>query len=358
MADRPSPTHADLAEIRAAIAALDRRIAALEREPAASPAADDVTVEATADDASPQGRSTGALLSLAGRAFLALGGAFVLRAMTESGLVGPTTGVWLGLTYAVAWLVAAERAGGGASGVVNGWLGLSIGLPLVLEAAGRFKLLSVGAGVGALTLVAGLALVVAWRRRLPSLAAGAVAGGALVTLALGFATGTLLPYSAVTVLLSVVALWVTHHRGWRWIAWVSAGAADLVVLLAALRACVRPPPESPFGTEVVLAGFGAVYLGSFVMRTLLHERTVRLFEVVQTGVVMVVGLGGAIVVARVNGLGLAAVGLPAAIAGVALYAQRFASRPAGIRRRPPTASPPSALCTGRPFWCRRPRCPT
>ena len=96
--------------------------------------------------------------ALAGRAFLAFGGAFVLRALTESQTVGPATGVWLGVVYALAWVVAAARSTG-ASRLLNGWLTLAIGLPLVLEAAGRFKLLSLGEGLGALTLVARVPLV-------------------------------------------------------------------------------------------------------------------------------------------------------------------------------------------------------
>jgi hypothetical protein len=267
-------------------------------------------------------RLTGAAFALTGRAFLAFGGAFVLRALTESQTIGPKAGVWLGIGYAIAWLAAAVWSAG-ASRLLNSWLTLAIGLPLVLEAAGRFRLLSVGAGVTALGLVAGLPLLFGWLRRLPSVAAGAAVGGAVVSLAAGLSTGHFLPFAALNILFGVGALWSAWHRDWPGLAWLSAGAVNLTMLVTAIRACVRPPLDPPLGAEAVLAGFGVLYLGSFVLRTLIHERTVHAFEVAQTLAVMVLGFGGAIAVARVNGLGLITIGLPAVIAGIGLYAQSF-----------------------------------
>jgi hypothetical protein len=331
MAVRSSQSHTELDTLREAIAALDRRVTALEH----ATTVDTGTIAATGVGARFLENESRPLLSenesrprllaafaLAGRAFLAFGGAFVLRALTEAGTVGPAAGAWLGITYALAWLAAAARTSG-PSRLVNGWLTLAIGLPLVLEAAGRLRLLSPGAGLAALMLVAGLPLLLAWRQGLPSLAAGAALGGALVGVGLGFSIGHVLWFAALNVLLGVGALWVSWHREWTWLAWLSAAVTNLSVLLAAARAFVRPPPEPPLGAEVVLAGFGVAYLGSVVLRTLLHERSVRLFEVAQTVAVLLIGFGGAILIARTNGFSLMAIGAPAAIAGVALYAQSF-----------------------------------
>ena len=325
MADRLSQVHVELGEIRQALDRLERRLAALEQRGSRTIARD--VDERAADEiadtrARPAGGGAGTVFALAGRGFLAFGGAFVLRALTESGVIGPTTGVWLGVSYAVAWIAAAEWTSG-ATRLLHGWLSLAIGLPLVLEAAGRLELLSVGAGVAALTLVCGLALGVAWHRQLPSLAAGVSVGGSLVALVLGLATSRLLPYAAFGLALGIGSLWVSYACRWRWLLWPSAAATNLLALVAALRACHRPPLESPIATEALLAAFGALYFGSFIVRTLFHERAVRGFETAQTAAVMAVGLGGAILVGRLNGLDVAAVGLPAAIVGIALYAQTF-----------------------------------
>jgi uncharacterized membrane protein len=48
-------------------------------------------------------------LALVGRTLIVLGGAFLLRAITESGVVSPSVGVSLGLAYAVTWLLARIR---------------------------------------------------------------------------------------------------------------------------------------------------------------------------------------------------------------------------------------------------------
>ena len=304
---------------------MDRRLAALEQgrtSTGTDEQQNEVGTHFLENESRPRFGGAGEAFALTGRAFLAFGGAFVLRALTESQTVGPATGVWLGVVYALAWVGAAARSTG-ASRLVNGWLTLAIGLPLVLEAAGRFKLLSLGEGLAAFTLVASGPLVLASLTRLPSLAAGASAGGAIVGLGLGLSTGQMLPFAIVNVLLGVGALWTSWHRDWRWLGWLSAAATDATVLLVALRACVRPPSDPPLGAEALLAGFGVAYLGSFVLRTLLHERAVRAFEVAQTVAVMLFGFGGAILVARVNGLSLVAIGLPAVIAGVGLYAQSF-----------------------------------
>src|ERR1035437_5626344 len=52
---------------------------------------------------------TTALLPVLGRALLGLAGAYLLRALTESGTFAPQAGVAIGLIYALLWLVWAAR---------------------------------------------------------------------------------------------------------------------------------------------------------------------------------------------------------------------------------------------------------
>ena len=51
-------------------------------------------------------------LALVGRTLVVLGGAYLLRAITESHVVAPQAGVALGLIYGAPWLVLASRAEG------------------------------------------------------------------------------------------------------------------------------------------------------------------------------------------------------------------------------------------------------
>jgi hypothetical protein len=83
---------------------------------------------------------------------------------------------------------------------------------------------------------------------------------------------------------------------------------------------IVPPPT----TLSVLFLLTATYLGSFAARTLIRSRTVLPFEIVQTAVVLAVGLGGGVIVARVTGVGNLALGLASAVLGVGCYAVAFA----------------------------------
>lgn len=56
------------------------------------------------------GRQISSTLPLLGRTLLILGGAFLLRAVTDLDRVPDSLGLALGFAYALLWLVAADRA--------------------------------------------------------------------------------------------------------------------------------------------------------------------------------------------------------------------------------------------------------
>ena len=70
---------------------------------------------------------------------------------------------------------------------------------------------------------------------------------------------------------------------------------------------------------VLIAG----YLGSFVVRIVLHEREVRLFELAQTTMALAIGLGGAVAISHANHIGVIGLALPTLFAGGILYVQTF-----------------------------------
>ena len=76
--------------------------------PAAALASAAVAPEAPAQDleAGEEGAPVANALTLAGRSFLVLGGAFLLRAITEGGRVPVFVGALLGLAYALLWIGA------------------------------------------------------------------------------------------------------------------------------------------------------------------------------------------------------------------------------------------------------------
>ena len=95
-----------LAELEERISALEGR--AVQAEESSSPAE---AGAASFTDGSAQDRSSGtSALTLIGQTLLVLGGAFLLRAVTEEGLIPDAAGTALGIGYALFWIVMADRA--------------------------------------------------------------------------------------------------------------------------------------------------------------------------------------------------------------------------------------------------------
>lgn len=326
MSDPPPRVEAQLRALTEAVAELTRRVDALEARPpdtGTTAARTRPTESARASEfPSAATRPPAGWLAPVGRTFMVLAGAFLLRALTESGQLPTTGGVWIGLAYAMLWLALAGRAAG-LSSVFHGLAGLLVGVPLVLEAALRFQIFSAGASAGVLAVLAGAALGVAWRRRLRTLAGltALTIVGAAFALAFGFSTFA--PFTLLLIGLGVIALWVAYARDWAWLTWPTAAAANLGVLFLALRSMASPPREGPVAAQLLHAGLIAAYLGSFVVRVLLREREVRPFEVLQTAAALALGLTGAVAIAHAQGSGMASIALPCLLAGIVLYVQTF-----------------------------------
>src|SRR6187402_2242714 len=115
MLDRLSCIDARLGEIDRALADVHRRIAALEALELRPSEVSRPGIPPTASEAISPLLSAGrpdvsSVASLVGRTFVVLGGAYLLRALTESGRLPGRGGVVLGLAYAVVWFGAADRA--------------------------------------------------------------------------------------------------------------------------------------------------------------------------------------------------------------------------------------------------------
>lgn len=323
MTGPPSSADARLRDLETAVARLSARLDALERGgglPASDPQpADAVSVPAIATDAE---RLAPGWLSLVGRTCIVLGGAFLLRALTQSGQLPEAGGVWLGFAYAAVWLALAGRAPG-RSGFFHGLSAMLVALPLVVEAALTFHVLSAGSSAAMLAVIAVASLGVAWRRSQSTLAMLTTLGAIAVTAALSFGLGTLLPSVPVLLVLGAATLWVGYARHWAWLSWPGAAAANLSILLLAFRASADPPREGPIAAEAAHALFMVVYLGSFLIRIVLHERNLRPFEVAQTAAVLVLGLAGATAISNANNLGVSVIAFPCLVGAGIFYVQTF-----------------------------------
>jgi hypothetical protein len=319
-------------DLEAAVARLSARVDSLEHAhrlspPAHIPIPDFVDAPAATPFADPRAGSPG-WLGLLGRTCIVLGGAFLLRALTNSGQVPADSGVWLGLAYAVLWLILAGRANG-ASAFFHGLSALIVALPLALEAVLGFKVMSGAVGSLVLMAFAVTSLGVAWHRRHYALAMTTTLGA--LAAAMGLAIGlsqmpaeTVLPPVSALIVIGTVALAVAYSRNWTWLPWPAALGADLGVLIVTLRATVEPPRDAPLAAQFVLAVLVACYLGSFVIRIVLRRRDVQVFEIVQTAAALAIGIGGAVAIANANHIGVVMIALPTFVAGSVLYLLTFA----------------------------------
>lgn len=266
------------------------------------------------------------VLTASGRLFIVLGGAFLLRAITEAGLIAPGAGVTLGLLYAVTWVAMAGRSSSRGDLMGSGFYGVAaalIGYPLIGEAAWRFGLLPPAVAAASLVVFTGLFLAVARHERRQLLAWIAMSAAIPLGIALVAMTGAAVPVAVAFVVLGVATLWLGYELEWVQLRWPAALVADLLVAGLLLRV-LREPPLDPVAWVLGVQGLLlSGYLGSIAVRTLVRGRDVVPFEVVQTVAVLVVVLGGGLSLARVSAGGAAMAWVALLLAALA-YGVAFA----------------------------------
>jgi len=327
--------HARIVALESALSRVEGRLAVLEKGRAALPvrAWEDEEAEAPAEvtDGQPQPQPAGGLMGLAGIAFLVLGGAFFIRAITDSGTVPQGVGVGLGLLYAVVWMIVADRSKTGAGAVLFTLLALAIVHPLLWESTTAFKALTPGAAAWILMAAASLLMAVAWRKSLQKTAWAVTLASLVLGLALMFATKAIEAFSAVFLVFGIGMLWLTSSRRWQELRWPTALFADWAMILMAVFITANPAdvPEGFRNLSVALVlllcvGLALFYIGSFAVRILRRERAPSAFEIGQTAAVLVAGFGGAARVAHVKGFGVEPFGLGALAAALLCYGLAFA----------------------------------
>ncbi|HKV99149.1 MAG TPA: hypothetical protein VJN96_04955 [Vicinamibacterales bacterium] len=326
MSSRLSEIEARLRALEEAVAGQSIRLSAIER----GTPGDDRTSPALvhANDVHSARASMAGALPLLGRTFIVLAGAFLLRALSESGFVPGRTGAVLGLAYAAVWLGAADRYPGSPSSMsrlLHGLAAVAIGLPLLWEATTRFQFFSAATAAATLGLLSVIALAVAWDRQLQVLAGLATVGAAALAPSLAIATDATGPF-ALAAMGVVAATWLLGEtRGWRWLAWPAGLAEILLAARLTARALRQPPLESPGVVIGVLGLLLAVATAPFVIRALRQTAGARVFDAVQALVAVPICLVGLVAGAgQITSAGVAALGVVMVVAGTGLYGLGFA----------------------------------
>ncbi len=262
---------------------------------------------------------------LAGRLLLVLGGAYLLRALTGVEQVAVEVGATAGLAYGLIWLILADRAGRTGAKPAACWHGAATALivfPLLWETSVRFGVLPFGAAAALLVACTLAAFWVASRRGLPALATQFSAASGISALALMLAhADAALPATAALIMLGWVTLHLGRRRGLRSAMAISAGAADCAAIVLAIVA-VRGSVAGPLAITLSVLLFVS-YVGVSVTECLSGRRRLDRFDWVQSALVMVVGFGGAMFVARRTGSHEVVLGISAVVLAVALYVLAF-----------------------------------
>jgi len=286
-----------LARLTARIENLEQRICTLEHAPAKSasgPVA--VLVSASRSKSSqPTGKAIptaqdGGAFAVLGKAMLGIAGAYVLRAIAESGSVPKLAVVILALGYAGTWLIWATRFPVEArlASTVYAITASLILAPMLWELTLRFQVLPTSVTAVVLDAFMITAYALAWKRSLTLVVWVTSVAGVLTTLGLLIATHDLVPFVSALLFMTLASEAAADCNHWPSLRPLVAVAADLAVWILVY---IYSGPENvrsdykSVATPVLLA-LGCVpfliYGASIVFRTTRLRNKISFFEIGQT----------------------------------------------------------------------------
>jgi hypothetical protein len=281
---------------------------------------------ATGPDPVALPHDVGAIIPLVGRTFVALGGAYLLRALTDSAILPPRVGIAAGLVFAAVWIVAADRDAGRdrrLSAAFHALVGVLIAFPLLWEATVRFQNLPPSGSALVLALFTTGTLAAAVHRNHQAIAWIVVLAALPTAIAVIGATGAIVPFAVYLIWLGIVTLWLGYSCDWLWLRWPAALFADLTVFGLTISGVGDTAAASPAAIVVVQMLLLNAYLASVVVRTIIRSRDVIVFELMQASAALALGFGGAVYVAGHTGSGSTLLALINLVFGVGCYAVAF-----------------------------------
>jgi len=321
-----------LAELESRLAAVEQRLSRLEGDSPALPAYDEAEPAPTAGNGFLSNAST-----LIGRVLLIFGGAYLLRAITEFQVVPTAFGISLGATYALFWLFMAYRKGSDeaqhAAALFYGGASVLLAMPLVVEATGRFELLSGAQGTIALAMLCAVSLWVAAARDMRLLGWLVAAGGIVTAFAVLRLSRSTVPVAAFLIILGAGALWVCYWRRWKGPQWLGALGADAGVLALALLSRSEQWTVEPLSAFLLGALLLLTYLASFAIHTHIRNHEVGFFEPIQALLSIGIAFLVASLASKAGQLDMAQVGILCLVFSASAYLLAFAPETRTTRGR-------------------------
>jgi hypothetical protein len=283
------------------VEALERRVDALEHPSAAArslPALEASAAQTAQAVETPSFVLAGGVFPVLGKAMLGIAGAYLLRAVTESGSLPRLAVAVIAIAYAILWLVGAARASEWFASTAYACTSALILAPMLWELTLRFRVLPAAAAAGVLALFVCAASALSWKRNLASVFWVANVTAVLVALALSIATHEMAPFLAVLLLMVAICEFAAARNRELNVRTLVAPAADLAVW--ALIYIYSSPPAAhenypSVGTATLLAPGLALFLifgVSVALKTAVKRGKITVFETAQTMIAFLLAASG------------------------------------------------------------------
>ena len=243
---------------------------------------------------------TANIFTLLGRAMLGIAGAYVLRAVAETGLGPKAIVAAVGIAYAFAWLVWAARIPktAGFAPVVYAGTSAAILIPMLWEETLHFYVLAPYMTAAVLATFVGLASALVWRRESSQVLWLAYGAAAATAIALSVVAHAMLPFATVLlliVLLSESARVLGRARPmWSLMALVAdATIWGMIFIYSGPPSARAEYPELSVVTLVFPACLlFAINATSMIVRAILKESKIGILEIVQVMVAFGLAIWG------------------------------------------------------------------
>jgi hypothetical protein len=275
---------------------LEGRVSALEGQPQGSPASQ-VASRTTLDSPHPfparQGpvsaEKPAGVVPIFGKAVLGIAGAYLLRAIAESGVLPKLPVLIVAIAYAALWMAWAARTHGADrfASAVYGVTSVLILSPMLWESTVSFRFLSPVSAGAALVAFTVFALALAWRDDLQVIPWIATLAMVFTALALLVASHELVPLTAALLAIAFAVETAACLGRQLSLRIVPAFAADMsVALLVYVMTSPENAPEgfqppTPAAVATLCLILLAVYGGSVLIRTFALLEQITVFEIVQ-----------------------------------------------------------------------------
>lgn len=297
MAEALDGVSSDVEQLSERVRELERRVSALEGQPEkpapTAPAAPNLALQPASPPAtwrgSPLADILGGAVPVLGKAVLGVAGAYLLRAIAESGSIPKLPILIVAIVYAGLWMVWAvhTHAANRFASVTYGVTAALILSPLLWESTVRFQVLAPAFTSVVLVAFVVFALALSWQRNLQLIPWIATLSTVITAVALIIATRELVPLTAALLAVAFateVATCLEHRLSLRA---VPAIAADFAVwlLVFVMTASEGPPegyhPTAPATITLLCLILFAIYYGSIAIRTFALRRPITIFEIGQ-----------------------------------------------------------------------------